>query len=682
MPTKPNSFGYRHAVVGVEHCSQQGVPHTKAERLVRSTLHLLSPQDPAVLHCLHLHPSFLLIFLLAIACSAQLWGQGPAMELGVRGETGVGIGPQRLPGTPACPDCETDGTTTERRINFSAGLFFPNGLNDAFGFRLRVGGTFVTGTSISNPYTAGIAVDSSGTPIPAELEYAIEYSPTQLQFEFLGEYAPASWARLFAGPWGVLRLNDPYIQTERIRQPANAQFIAGGNQRTVASGSEVAPARGTFGLAVGGGIRWRVAPRISLLPDLFARLALDVRNDIIGFSTLAVGGGIGLQVDLLPPAEPSLPSDTATPPPQPIDTAAAPPPPDTAQVASAARLLPTATIDLFAVDSAGNPAQTARLGAQLIRHIRATMIPPTLRCDQLPLMIAAAQAATPQWTLDSLARADHPMVRRQLLLAFAARLRQTPSAQLVIGSGNRECRDSLRALLVGKLQIEPATLAMPVAPKQPQQLLNLLATGEGGKALLAPITNEWFIEDIQEPTFSVRPTMAAPAGVRQWSIVVKQAERTITSRSSTEQSGVPPSPMLLRQPDGGAPPPLVALFTVEDSAGGSVTAVDTLPVLPPVSPPAGQQPNRWDREEIDILLQTTKAPSGAPDWKQVLGGYIPAIQQGAQIMVAGTASEGRQVLAQLRAMLRQASQAEIPIELVEKGGKGEVQVLVRQQKRH
>lgn len=619
----------------------------------------------------------------------QLRGQGPALELGLRGETGGGIGTQRFPGTPICPDCGTAGATTERRINFAVGLFLPNALNNSFGFRLRAGATFVTGTNVSDPYLVGIAiVDSSGTPIPAQVNYTIDYSPTQLQFEFLGEYAPASWARMFAGPWGALRLNESYIQTERIVQPANARFVGGENERTVASGSEISPARGTFGIVLGGGVRWQVAPRITLLPDLFARLTFDVRNDIIGFSTATVGGGIGLQVELLPARQSALPPDTPLVLVQPPGTTdplrLENPNGDSSKVVASAKT-PTATIDLFALDSAGNQTQSARLSSQLIRHIRSTMIPSTISCDQLPGMLTAISTATPQWSTDSLTRADHKAVQQQLLLTFAARLRQASLARLVIEGGGSECRNQLRSAMVGALQVEPINLVIGSSRRVNNTVMKVSAIGAGGRELLAPITNEWFVEDIQEPKFSVLPTMDAEAGVRRWSIVVTQQGQIITSRNSDKLNGeaTTPAPMLLRHVDGSAPPPLVATFTVEDSVGTTVTAVDTLPVLPPSPISVHQQPESWDWEEIDLWLQTAHSIAGTPDWKQVLKSYAPEIQTKSQVKIVGNRSGGKKVMAILQDMLPQAS-SEL-IEFIEEEGTDGVRVLIQQpgkQKRH
>ncbi len=635
---------------------------------------LLSSSRPHILHWL--------ILLLLLVGGNQLRGQGPALELGVRGETGGGLGAQRLPGTPNCPDCGTTGTTTERRINFSVGLFLPNSLSNAFGFRLRAGGTFVTGTSVSDPYAIGlVVVDSSGVPVQSQIEYAIDYSPTQFQFEFLGEYAPVSWARMFAGPWGALRLNEPYIQTERIVQPSNARFIVGGRERTVASGSEVSPARGTFGGVVGGGVRWKVAPRITLLPDLFARLTFDVRGDVIGIATATVGGGVGLQIDLLPPPDPAPRADTSATPSDTLPTVDSAV--DSAQVA-AATTLPTATIDLFALDSAGNQTQVAQLGSRLIRHTRATMIPATIHCNQLDQMLAAATSATPEWSLDSLIRADHHATQQQMFLVFAARLRQLSAARLVMeGEGSSDCRNELRAVLVGRLQVEPDNLVMGSRTRKMQgnPEVSFSATGEGGQGvegLLAPIASQWFVDDIQEPAFSVLPTMSASAGVRRWSISVAQEERVITSRSSGDASTVPPAAMLLRQPDGSAPPPLVATFTVEDSAGATVTAVDSLPVVPPIPLTANRQPARWDWEEVDLLLQTTNSPAAAPTWKQVLHGYLPELQPGAEVNVVGRRSGGKQVMKELEAMLPEANQGEAQIEFVEQKDQEGVRVVVRQ----
>lgn len=623
-------------------------------------------------------PWLILFALLLVIGGNQLHGQqGPALELGVRGETGGGIGEQRLPGTPDCPDCGTNGTTTERRINFSVGLFLPNGRNNDFGFRLRAGGTFVTGTSVSDPYALGlVVVDSGGTPIPAQIEYAIDYSPTQFQFEFLGEYAPAPWARIFAGPWGALRLNEPYIQTERIVQPSGARFLTGQERRTVASGSEISPARGTFGLVLGGGVRWKVAPRLTLLPDLFARLTFDVRGDVIGVATATVGGGVGLQVDLLAP--PASPPDTTMPSLLP-DTAFAPPPDKLPAVDSfrvaAAQAFPTATVDLVAVDSAGNQTETVRLDSRLIRHIRCTMIPPTVDCNQLPPMLTAANSATPQWSLDSLVSADHNAVQQRVLLAFALRLRGLPSARLMMKGGSRDCRNQLRSAMVGMLQVEPGNLLMSGGERGDK--ISVSAAGEGGKELLVPITSEWFVEDIQEPAFSVIPTMNAEAGVRRWEIVVRQQGRVITSRSSDTANGgeaTATEPMLLRQPDGGAPPPLVATFTVEDSAGRIATAVDSLPVIPTVPMPINYKPGRWEQEVIDLLLEPN--PTGSQQWKQVLHGYLPAIQTGASVTVVGNRREGNWVLAELRqAMLRGTKK--VQIEFVEHQSEG-VQVVIRQ----
>ncbi|MCC7437728.1 MAG: hypothetical protein IT211_04460 [Armatimonadetes bacterium] len=629
----------------------------------------------------------ILLALLLMIGGNQLRGQqggqqGPALELGVRGETGGGIGPQRLPGTPDCPDCGTNGTTTERRINFSVGLFLPNGRNNDFGFRLRAGGTFVTGTSVSDPYALGlVVVDSGGTPIPAQIEYSIDYSPTQFQFEFLGEYAPAPWARIFAGPWGALRLNEPYIQTERIVQPSGARFLTGQERRTVASGSEVSPARGTFGVVLGGGVRWKVAPRLTLLPDLFARLTFDVRGDVIGVATATVGGGVGLQVDLLPPAPPPLPPDTLPPLlPPPSDTSAvrpsgSQPVVDSSQAAAAAQAFPTATVDLVAVDSAGNQTEVAHLGSRLVRHIRCTMIPPTVDCNQLPPMLTAANHATPQWSLDSLVSADHNAVQQRVLLAFALRLRGLPSARLMMKGGSSDCRNQLRSAMVGMLQVEPGNLLMSGGERGGK--ISVSAAGEGGKELLVPITSEWFVEDIQEPAFSVIPTMSAEAGVRRWEIVVRQQGLVITSRSSDGANGgeaTATDPMLLRQPDGGAPPPLVATFTVEDSAGRITTAVDSLPVISPVPMPINYKPGRWEQEVIDLLLEPN--PTGSQQWKQVLHGYLPAIQTGASVKVVGNRNQGNQVLAELRqAMLRGTKK--VQIEFVEHQSEG-VQVVIRQ----
>jgi hypothetical protein len=235
-----------------------------------------------------------------------------------------------------------------------------------------------------------------------------------------------------------------------------------------------------------------------------------------------------------------------------------------------------------APDGARLREATVRGGvAELTRHV---MLVPTLRFDESPEFptryIRLSPRETEGFASDSIARLDPSLIDRNIANVVGARLRESSMKVRLVAyrrdgesAGAAELRAaSLLRYLSGTWGIDEHRIAIAIAPGDAPDV-----RVEMGDAPELELTARWSEPRVETSPVRVEPEVESSAGVRGWSLRILRDDRELARQGDGDPSSRINIGMLLEDLRGDASrSPLIAELTVEDSAGGTSTARDTL----------------------------------------------------------------------------------------------------------
>lgn len=513
-----------------------------------------TPPVSLLLHSTHIYlrrslarVSTLFVLALLLLCSVPaLRGQDSShaalerrIELGLVGEVGAGVQGGSFsiyPGFPGCGLFERDGLNVVQR-GLGGTLRLPQIIADNLGLAAIAQLEWSDVDYSARPLDAQrIIDDATGTIVQLDREFRFETSTTMARLELGLLWQPVDHLSLSVGPSLGLLLNSAARQTDNILGPADRSFADGERQRAMPRGFD--PVRGRFGL--GGTLRatWRIplppgfSERLSLLPGLVLGGDILGTEQTFGWRSLHLGAMLGLVYNL-------------TPGPDRVDTL---PPPDTVRRDTVVLPAgPVASLLFTGVDD--NDRSSADAVVMVTTVVRRRFTP------MLPLVYFDSGASTPaarytridadsarRFSILPLARVGPFVLSHHILnlVGWRWRERGRPAKVILYGAASEGESPSLaraRARYVAdyltgvwripKRLVEVRTEAGPI-PLSTQ--MNDDGRAENRRVLVAsddpdllgPLEVEQSVRDFNPPRIRLEPKIEAAAGLRDWTIVLRQ----------------------------------------------------------------------------------------------------------------------------------------------------------------
>jgi len=465
------------------------------------------------------------------------------------------------------------------------------------------------------------------------------FSPA-VQGELQAYFQIGDVARLEVGPWGGVGFIPSYVDTQRVVAPAGATFSDGLDVHTESAREQnsVLPMTGAM-------IRFSAEiPLIggtALLPSLFGRagVVLDqsglaraiIMNAGVGFGLLFSG----TNGEVVQPLEPIVRVDTVVVP-------SAPP---------VSRL--RATIDLFRQDGEGHRADTLRLTPRLTLHRLEVPLVPVVGFEKNS---AALSSRYVQYTadtrslfsFDSLAGGDVTEFSRQALNILGRRLVDRASAHLLLRGRTSKGEPSwfaearartIREYLVQVWGISENRISVETARDGARsgERIGAVEMSTDEPELFRPVVSEWVEQELGSTPIGLEPKIQTESGVREWRVSVLYSDRELATirQSDSMPSSLLDAGMLLNgiEPDLGSGT-LEAELVVEDSAGATMIARDTMPVVF-----ARSVGTSYDYSLNRYILLDVPATISDPSLRKI----ADSIHEGAVVSILPLSSEGSAV---------------------------------------
>lgn len=550
--------------------------------------------------------------------------------------------------------------TSESRAPW-LGLHF--GVPDVLAFRLRY--MMAAGRYLSNIFT-GDPTYNPGTGVIESYQYQLELLSDVSMFEAdltIPAFGDDRW-NVELGAWYRRRLRSDFTRILRRRDEVVPGFFSE-TEVEREQGGHLGSKVDRFGPVGMGSLSVPLTSWLMLQPELSVRLDVPALSDGVGLQALSVGGGASLLFGL----NVAQRDTTAFPPLNPPRIPDAAPP----------RLV--ASVDLYSIDEQGVPSQISATRPLSVLTRQQVPFPDALFFDEgstaLPeryIRLTPAEAA--RFSTDELARLAPRDIYFHGLNLLGQRMRRHRAAKVTLVAfreGDEPTAvpttraESVRSYLHDIWGIDRRRITTRIAPtsgtygSEAQSILI-----ETTREITAPITTEWRAQSYSPLAIDLRPEIEAESGVREWSVAVRQGERVITQYSSNSQESPAGADLALHIPEGRsdtALPPLVAELTVEDSAGGRVTALDSLPLIRHERLGQGSMPQKEEKRSRNVyLLHWYEGEGGQKDVSRKLLRKI-ARDSGDATRIAVSAEAGgacifcEDVAATLRSMMQGARTA-------------------------
>ncbi len=531
----------------------------------------------------HIIPS-LSAALLISATAPAAWSQPLVLGPTAGYEYGIPLSINRVPGA-VNPYPNFDGTGESR--NHSLWLGMRTAMPDLFapelGISSLVGIVMSKGTFHSHTFFGDPVLNSTDWTINAPLkEFELDVTTASLRFE-LGLIYSLGRVSLGVAPSLAYRFSDEYIYSERIVDDSTG---VAGPQTNFSRSESMGNSRLSGGMALHGSVRIPIGERLALQPE--ARLTIDgnALNDELGGRSFGGGFGVTLLFGAGPSADPLVGTASA---PIIVDAVIPPPPSGPGR--------PEAFIDLYSTDPYGRRMERATVGTREVLHRTSTALIPRIFFEPDSAALPApyrsmSRNQTTAFHTDSLAGLDLPTVQRHLLDVIGLRMQGNPTVGIsVLGTATGEepemlagaRAESVRKYLKEVWGIDERRIRTGAAGGRN----GIAPQGAGRSALIrpdrpeitAPLENRWLVEDLAVPTIGVDPRITTPAGLNQWTIMIRQGEHEIARYSSLDEEepeAIDLAFLLSDERTDSVLTPLVAELAVEDSAGVIVSARDTL----------------------------------------------------------------------------------------------------------
>jgi hypothetical protein len=517
--------------------------------------------------------ALLLMLSLTVTASAQ-----QSIVFGTGYEFGVPLTIDRTRGAlNTRPDIDGSGSSRNHTAWFAGGVTFPQMFGERLGLASRFGLAISSGLFRSNGYRLDAEVDQHDSIISRPAYFQVDALAALLQFELRASMRLGEWTTE-AGVWGSGRIFSSFIQKEYAwaSDPANAPA----SETVIATGDRLGSNQLRFGAVLSQSLDIPIAPSLALRPELYTRLDIGALSGGEGLRAFSIGGGLSFVFGVMGSEQAAQPQ---TPRLAPSDPAA---------LNRSRQLRLDASIDLYSGDPSGDSSRAFVHAEDIVHRLRMPLLPVIFferDSSSIPSRYALLrQGESHGFTNALLAGLEPAAIYHHVLNLIGLRMRSEPSASILLfGSA---ASDEPVAVAEGRSRavaryleevwgIDPSRVMIrsgrsPAGSDPSSRSVRIL---NAPPSIGAPVMTQWVARSFLAPPIGLKPEIDAEAGVREWRITLMHGRREVGRYSSAEKREFPGVNLsFLEQEAGKALPPLVAILTVEDSAGQRLTVRDTL----------------------------------------------------------------------------------------------------------
>ncbi len=524
------------------------------------------------------------VLLAIVLLSSEGAAQGPVYGgLSAGYEFGLPLLFDRRPGIINRYGFDGAGISESRELWMGLYLGSPTFLSRDLGASFRFKYLVATSSYLSTMFLGDTVFDpmSSGGIVIPSYRLALDSRVQLVEAAFATSHHLPGGLTFEPGLWGSYRVRSQF--TKVLRQ----QLDTGGGAEVDVEreeGEQLGAQAFRFGAAFTGGIQIPLFSRVLLRPELSLRFDATALGSVGLLQTLSPGAALSILFEIAPQ------SDDAPP------------------LAPAADVIPLvdtvperiprldARVDLFSVDESGERSQTSATRLVSVMWQQHMPFPGTIFFDggsaDIPArytMLSSEQASG--FSIDDLVDLEPRAVYLHALNLLGLRLREYPSASVTLVGAYAKDESSalgrLRAAAVRSYLLEIWGIDGARIGLRSSRVGNAVAGDESRSVRVEtsgqiddPVVIEWRTRNYAALAVDLEPEIEAEAGVRFWSVTMRQGERVITRYSSRDNMAN--APLALHIPEyreNADAPPLVAELLVEDSTGARKIVADTLPLL-------------------------------------------------------------------------------------------------------
>jgi hypothetical protein len=582
---------------------------------------------------------------LLIALTLQTSAQEPVtVAPNVGYDYGVPLALQRSPGIINRFDFAGTGRSYNHTVWFGAEVAFPGLPGGGTSLVSRLTLALSNGRFTSDPFDTFDGINGiSHEQAFGSARFAVNATESSFLADLRALQSLGGIWRIGGGVWGSYRIASAFFQTEELLEPSFVIFPDGSRLRTIASGSQLASRPFRAGPIVTFGAELSIGSWLTLRPELQTRLDAGALFDGIGIRSVSGGASMTIAIGT------RRPSDSIAPPLPLLLTA------DEALRRRIAELPPpSATVDLYC-SANGERLDLCTIRSRRIRHRQFMQLPGALRFDHDPSGIPALQVKlSPEqantFSIRSLAGLPTDSLRMHTLNILGLRLRQAPHSQITIRAMRRGDEplaiarlraEAVRSYLEEVWGIEPRRLTITIAnATSDEEEIEIRSENE---EITGPVVTSWIEVDYTMPSIGISRSVNAPGGVRSSELTISQGDHLLLQTVGEEELGRDLDLSLPGPTPGRDPEPLVAVVSVEDYAGRTISARDELHVT--VDTIGGME------QEVLTWVQ----PPGMIRSEREIGGMLgtidPSTRSGTRITItypdAAFASEARTIARRL-----------------------------------
>jgi outer membrane protein OmpA-like peptidoglycan-associated protein len=591
---------------------------------------------------LHLYIALLLVPLFSLELSAQ--ERARSLFAGPCGGFGGGFLSGSIPVYAGSGDCGVFRTGTTENIWGGGRMDFPSLLSERLGISAQLAWSHGSGTFETIPVGRESVVDpESGELVQLDRRYRLELQSSAIQLDLLAHYRLNGRWDLTAGPRLGWRLAVRSSQTDNLLGPGDIGL--GGGHRSVVMSDGIS-LRGNpllLGFSVGIAHELPVGDNAFLAPMIAASTELTSPVREAGGNRFTLEGGMALLFDLTPGR------------PEPDEPPAVHPPKETPRLA--------ASITLNSIDDSGHAEHVTVVHASEVLYRKYTPLLPLLFFDRDSASLPPRYLHDGTPDPDSLALALlHGMgaldIHRNNPDVIGMRMLKYPGAMLnIYGTTSldeppalaRSRAEAVRNYLERVWKIAPSRLRIAdgsgVIGHSGQSTEDGRAENRrveftsNQPAILAPIASERIVRDFNPPSIAMEPTMEAEAGVKGWTITIRQAGILVARYSNNDSMEQAPDITWHIADDriDSIPSPISVELRVEDSTGATVTARDQIPILFERRVRIIEKRGEEDADRVSYRLVAFDYNSPEPNAEQreALQRIAETIDTGSQVKVIG-----------------------------------------------
>ncbi len=542
----------------------------------------------------------MLITALALAHAAARAqnAEPPTLLLGPLASYSIGIQDGLFPiyrGSPGC-GLFSDGTSTALRFGFT--VQWPELFGSDVGLVATAGWDDVRSRYLAYPIAEQRLIDPQTRElIDIGREFHYDAAMRHISLDLLARYSWSERLGVALGPSLGYRYAATFEQSDNVVNPPDRSFADGERVHPMLLGTVFRERKIALGALLSASYRIPLSARLMLAPEISLRG--DILSPVLEGSWQGISAGAGVAILYtvpgpapLPPPPVPPPADTAA-----TDTVAVPPPALAASVA------------IRGIDEGDRQAPEVAITVRTVIFRQHTPLLPALYFDPNSAAIPERysrlqQPETESFTLLKIAGLGALELSHNLLDLVGYRMRMQPAARLnIFGATSQEEPPELaqvrgravRDYLADVWKISRSRLEIMRSGTGP--LSRSEETSEDGRSenrrvtlssttpgLLAPLATERIGRDFNPPRIKLFPVIESGAGIRRWSITIRQGEHQLALFEGNGDANFAPlrSDLTWRLNDERIDSTLgrlTAELVVTDSAGQTISATDQLDLV-------------------------------------------------------------------------------------------------------